>query len=94
MKLEDTIGLMCSDDYKDRLKAEYLQLVIRMRKLNRYWETMEDKLSPAGSYVLEQIGTMKAYRSILRKRLYAEGLLPDSLDAVCDTDNGLSPGET
>ena len=86
MKLDDTIGLMCSDDYRDRLKAEYLQLVIRLRDLRHYWDKMEDRLSPQGSRILEQIGAMKAYRSVLRKRLYTEGLLPDSLDAVCDLD--------
>lgn len=82
MKLDETIGLMCSDDYRDRLKAEYLQLVIRLRNIQNYWANMEDKLSPIGSYILEQIGAMKAYRLILKKRLYAEGLLPDSLDAI------------
>lgn len=82
MKLEDTIGLMCSDDYKDRLKAEYLQLSIRMRDANRYWEKLEDKTTPEGGHLLEQIGAMKSYRSALRKRLYDAGLFPDSLDAV------------
>ena len=32
--LNDTILLMSSDDYKDRFKAEYLQLKIRYEKLN------------------------------------------------------------
>jgi len=86
MKLEDTIGLMCAEDYKDRLKAEYLQLIIRLRDLHTYWVNMEDRLSPQGSYILEQLGAMKAYRSVLRKRLYVEGLFPDSLDAVCELD--------
>ena len=86
MKLEDTIGLMCAEDYRDRLKAEYLQLVIRFRDLMAYWNRMEDRLSPQGSYILEQLGAMKAYRSVLRKRLYVEGLFPDSLDAVCELD--------
>ena len=87
MKLEDTIGLMCSDDYKDRLKAEYLQLSIRMRLLDIYWKNMDDKLSPEGGHVLEQIGAMKAYKSALRRRLYSSGLFPDTLDAVCDTED-------
>lgn len=33
MELKDTAALMCSDDYKDRFKAEYLQLKIRRDKL-------------------------------------------------------------
>lgn len=34
MKLEDTIELMNSDDYKDRFKAEYYQTKIRYKKLH------------------------------------------------------------
>ena len=86
MKLEDTIGLMCAEDYRDRLKAEYLQLVIRLRNLSAYWDRIEDRFSPQGSYIFEQLIAMKTYRSVLRKRMYHEGLLPDSLDAVCDLD--------
>lgn len=33
MKLKDTIELMQSEDYKDRLKAEYWQTKIRYEKL-------------------------------------------------------------
>ena len=33
MELKDTITLMQSDDYKDRLKAEYWQTKIRYEKL-------------------------------------------------------------
>lgn len=84
MKLEDTIGLMCSDDFKDRLKAEYLQLVIRLHMLMNYWQTMEDRLSLEGGHILEQIGAMKSYKSALRRRLYDAGLFPDTLDAICD----------
>lgn len=34
MELKDTIDLMNSDDYKDRFKAEYLQVKIRYQKLH------------------------------------------------------------
>jgi len=34
MELIDTIDLMTSDNYKDRLKAEYLQTKIRYDKLH------------------------------------------------------------
>lgn len=33
MKLEDTIAMMTSDDYKERLRAEYWQTKIRLEKL-------------------------------------------------------------
>ena len=35
MELKDTIGLMKSDDYKDRFKAEYYQTKIRYDKLHK-----------------------------------------------------------
>lgn len=83
MKLEDTIGLMCSDDYKDRLKAEYLQLVLRLRSINRYWESMGDNAASAeGSHVLEQMIAMKTYKAALYKRLNDNGLFPETLDAI------------
>ncbi len=80
MKLDDTIGLMCSDNYKDRLKAEYLQLVIRLKKLTDYWVNLEDKVSVEGSYALEQITVMKEYRIVLRKRMLLNRMSPNKLD--------------
>lgn len=35
MKLEDTIEMMNSDDYKERFKAEYYQTKIRYDKLHK-----------------------------------------------------------
>lgn len=35
MELKDTVDLMCSDDYKDRFKAEYYQTKIRYDKLHK-----------------------------------------------------------
>ena len=35
MELRDTVLLMNSEDYKERFKAEYLQLKIRYNKLHR-----------------------------------------------------------
>ena len=35
MNLKDTVALMCSDSYKDRLKAEYWQVRNRYDKLVR-----------------------------------------------------------
>ena len=45
MELKDTIELMTSEDYKERFKAEYLQLKIRvegLRKMLIKWDA--DKL--------------------------------------------------
>ena len=62
MELEDTVDLMNSKDFKDRLRAEFLQLCIRISKLEKYLETNEDELLSA------QLEIMKAYRSILKER--------------------------
>ena len=35
MELKDTVDLMLSDNFEDRLKAEYLQASIRFEKLTR-----------------------------------------------------------
>ena len=35
MELKETIDLMNSDNYKERLKAEYLQVKIRYEKLRK-----------------------------------------------------------
>lgn len=36
MELKDTIPFMISTDYKQRFQAEYMQLCIRLRKLERF----------------------------------------------------------
>lgn len=35
MELRDTVEMMCSADYKDRFKAEFLQTKLRYKKLHR-----------------------------------------------------------
>ncbi len=35
LELKDTIAMMCSDDYKERFKAEYQQTKIRYEKLHK-----------------------------------------------------------
>lgn len=46
MELKDTIELMTSKDYKERFKAEYLQLKIRVEGLRqkRYMEEYMNQL--------------------------------------------------
>lgn len=74
MKLEDTISLMCSDDYKDRLKAEYLQASIRLGKLNAYILEMPDQTSIEGQHMREQRNAMKYYVDALKTRLVDNGI--------------------
>lgn len=68
LNLKDTIPLMVSEDYRDRLKAEYFQLVLRIKKLEIRLEEVSDELLGA------QLTIMEAYRKILKERLSKEGI--------------------
>ena len=79
MKLYQTAELMNSVDYKDRFKAEYLQLKIRMNGL----KTMLDKykagtlpFKPSCSYDLlnRQYKVMILYASYLEERAKIENI--------------------
>ena len=79
LELKDTVELMNSADYKDRFVAEYLQLDIRTRKL----EKMVDKykrgqlsFTPSCTVgMLEsQLETMKEYRLMLIMRAKKENI--------------------
>ena len=86
MNLEDTIGLMCSDNYKDRMKAEYIQLVIRMKKLAARIEE-SDKTSPGGYHMRMQMNAMKYYRDALRTRMEMDfEMNVKSLDSILEED--------
>jgi len=77
--LKDTVNLMLGDDFKDRLRAEYYQLKIRMNSL----ETMLDKLTkgeldfkpkcPIG-LLQQQLDTMRQYLGILQIRASIEDI--------------------
>lgn len=77
MKLSETAEMMNSVDYKERFKAEYLQLKIRMQglgnMLKKYREgTLEFK--PTCSYDLlnGQFKAMDMYASYLEERAEKE----------------------
>lgn len=71
MELKDTIELMTSEDYKDRFKAEFYQLVIRYKNLNRMlenWDNLEfTPICPKSTYDF-QLRAMKDYITILKAR--------------------------
>lgn len=79
MELKDTAALMCSDDYKDRFKAEYLQLKIRRDKLAAMlvkWDTGKLGFTPTcprGLYTF-QLYALDGYLDILRNRAKLEGV--------------------
>lgn len=79
MELKDTIEMMTSEDYKERFKAEYCQLVIRFKKLRAMLDAWDNgKLSftpscPRGVYNL-QIRAMADYIATLEARAAIESV--------------------
>lgn len=78
-ELHDIIGLMCSEDYKDRFKAEYLQLKMRYNKLHNMVVKYEaDKLEFKPSCDIELLKKQKAamgnYLYCLEVRAQVEGI--------------------
>ena len=79
MNLKDTIELMESNDFKDRFRAEYLQLKIRMTGLkNMLDKYRKDELDfiPNCSYDLlnAQFKAMDLYCSYLEERAQIENI--------------------
>ena len=77
MKLVDTIPLMESEDYKERFKAEYYQLTIRIEGLKQMLDKYKNgtlKFTPICSYALlsKQLKTMEAYAACLEVRATTE----------------------
>lgn len=79
MKLKDTVEMMNSTDFKERFKAEYLQLKIRMDGLAGMLIKMENNMldfTPHCSYDLlnGQLKAMNLYASYLEERADIEGI--------------------
>lgn len=72
MKLVETVNLMCSHDFKDRFIAEYVQLVIRLSKLNDVLNNTSgvsreiDDITRA--LMIKQRDAMESYKMCLEKR--------------------------
>jgi len=79
MELKDTLNMMNSADYKERLKAEYFQLKIRKEKLESMLKKYKEgtlTFTPSCSYELlyEQVIYMKQYQHILEERAKIENV--------------------
>lgn len=79
MKLNETSEMMNSADYKDRFKAEYLQLKIRMVGLGamlKKYKAGELNFTPSCSYDLlnGQFKAMDLYASFLEERAEIENI--------------------
>jgi hypothetical protein len=79
MKLSETVEMMNSADYKERFKAEYLQLKIRANGLKNMldkWDNGELNFTPTcprGIYN-DQMEYMTNYMTVLANRAYLEGI--------------------
>lgn len=77
MELKETAALMVSSDYKERFKAEYYQLKIRLEKLKcmlQKWDNGEIQFTPTcprSIYGL-QVENMERYLAVLDARAVIE----------------------
>ena len=77
MELKDTVEMMESADYKERFKAEYLQLEIRVNGLRNMLKKYKDgtlSFKPSCSYDLlnGQLKAMELYATYLDERAEIE----------------------
>lgn len=77
--LKDTTKLMESDNFIDRFKGEYYQLVIRMKGLSNIMHKMKEgtlDFEPKCSYELfeKQLIGMQHYKHALELRANVEGI--------------------
>ena len=71
MKLEKTVDMMLSDQYKEQFKAEYHQTVYRRNKLNAMIK--ETKTTDRNLYLYKwQLRVMDDYIYVLKERAKAE----------------------
>ncbi len=77
--LKETATQMCSEDYKERFRAEYHQVNLRFERLKEMvgkWDSGELNFTPTcprSTYDL-QLKAMYDYKSILELRAMAEGI--------------------
>lgn len=82
MELKDTVDLMNSEDYNDRLKAEYFQTKIRYDKLHkmlvkRAAGTLDFEPKCSVALLTEQKRYMGEYLRVLETRAEIEGIVLD-----------------
>ena len=79
MNLKETVPMMESEDYKERFKAEYLQLEIRVNGLRNMLKKYKDgtlTFKPSCSYDLlnGQLKAMELYAQYLDERAEIENI--------------------
>ncbi len=79
MKLEQTVNMMLSNDYKERFKGEYWQLVTRYKGLKSMLDKWDngtltfEPTCPRSTYNM-QIKAMTDYIAVLEARAVMEGI--------------------
>lgn len=80
LELKDTVEGMLSEDYVERFRAEYYQLMIRYKKLEKMLIKLEagtldfEPTCPL-EVLKDQLGWMEQYRYTLEVRAEIEGIL-------------------
>ena len=74
MKLNETVQMMESSDYKERFRAEYLQLKIRIAGLSNMLEKYKNGTSCSYELLYNQLFVMKTYSKCLEARAVIEGI--------------------
>lgn len=79
MELKDTVEMMVSSDYKERFRAEYFQLKIRingLRNMLKKYKAGTLTFKPSCSYDLlnGQLKSMEMYATYLEERADIEGI--------------------
>lgn len=77
MKLEDTVAMMVSEDYKERFKAEYFQLAVRvdgLKNMLNKWDKRELNFTPncPRNVYVDQLKCMEIYMNTLEDRARLE----------------------
>lgn len=84
MTLKNTVGMMCSDDYKERFRAEYAQLVNRYYGLCRMLEKWDngalkfEPTCPRSTYNM-QTKAMEDYIAVLEARAVMENIILEDI---------------
>lgn len=75
IELKDTIEDMLSEDYIDRFKEEYKQLITRLNNLKKYIAHYKPKIKTIKLYLLEeQLIAMTKYKNTLELRASLENI--------------------
>ena len=107
LKLSDTVAMMNSDDYRERFRAEYFQLLIRHHKLLDMCQKLDlckldFKPTCSSETYSEQLVLMSKLLVLMKKRAQIEGIdidvsnieLPSELSPSVDSEKLVLAGKS